>query len=139
MKNENVIKVVAAIGFITMVFVNYLANALPIGGITTAEASGALPNLFTPAGITFPFGDLSIYCSLATPSINLKLQKTKKQAASFAKIRKVYILTSLANVCWILAWHYQIHLAFSINHADLPHFSHEHSQHHEQPEIFAQR
>ena len=31
-----------------MIYTNYLANALPIGGITTGEVSDLLDNLFTP-------------------------------------------------------------------------------------------
>ncbi len=108
MKNENITKIVAAIAFILMVFVNYLANALPIGGITTAEASDAYPNLFTPTGITFSIWGLIYLLLLGYTIYQFKTSKNKEQTASFAKIRKVYILTSLANICWIFAWHYQI-------------------------------
>ena len=108
MKNKNVIKIVAAIGFIAMVFVNYLANALPIGGITTAEASDAYPNLFTPAGITFSIWGLIYLLLLGYTIYQFKTPKDKQQALSFSKIRKIFILTSLANIGWIFSWHYQI-------------------------------
>jgi translocator protein len=39
--------------FAIMIFMNYLANALPLGGRTTGELSTQYPNLFVPAGITF--------------------------------------------------------------------------------------
>ena len=53
MKNSFLFKATIALAFFAVISINYLANALPIGGVTTGQASDALPNLFTPAGITF--------------------------------------------------------------------------------------
>jgi uncharacterized membrane protein len=41
------------IGFVQMLTINYLANILPINGITTGDLSDKLKNLFTPQGATF--------------------------------------------------------------------------------------
>ena len=48
-KTNLTLKISAALGYIAMVAVNFLANALPIGGVTTGEASDSFGNLFTPA------------------------------------------------------------------------------------------
>ena len=45
--------VLNAVGLAITLLVNYLANAIPIGGKTTAEASAQVPTLFTPAGYAF--------------------------------------------------------------------------------------
>jgi len=103
-------KIVAAVLYAVMVFVNYLANALPIGGITTGEASDAYANLFTPAGVTFSIWGL-IYLLLFVYVIyqftSLKDKKDKKTGQIFEKINGYFILSSLANIAWIFAWHYQ--------------------------------
>lgn len=52
-KNNLLLKISVAVGYAAMIGGNYLANALPIGGVTTGEASDSYGNLFTPAGITF--------------------------------------------------------------------------------------
>ena len=46
-----------------VIYTNYLANALPIGGVTTGEVSDLLDNLFTPTGFTFSIWGV-IYLSL---------------------------------------------------------------------------
>jgi hypothetical protein len=46
-----------SLAFLVVIYVNYLANSLPINGKTTGELSGLYPNYFVPAGITFPSGE----------------------------------------------------------------------------------
>ncbi len=48
-----ILKILNLVFLIAMVYVNYLANSLPINSQTTGEISNAYSNLFTPAGITF--------------------------------------------------------------------------------------
>ncbi len=113
MKNSHYLylKITAAVGYIAMVYVNYLANALPIGGVTTGEASDAYANLFTPAGITFSIWGL-IYLLLGAYVIfqffypkNKQDDKTEKL---LAEVNKYFILSSLVNIAWIFAWHYGV-------------------------------
>ena len=62
LKNERV-KYLSLILFSLVIYTNYLANALPIGGVTTGEVSDLLDNLFTPTGFTFSIWGI-IYLSL---------------------------------------------------------------------------
>lgn len=101
-------KIAAAVAFVAMIFVNYLANALPLGGITTGEASDAYPNLFTPAGVTFSIWGVIYLFLLGYTIYQFKTPKQKKRAENFDTIRKLYLFTSLANIAWIFAWHYQV-------------------------------
>jgi hypothetical protein len=102
-----------------MVAVNFLANALPIGGVTTGGASDAYANLFTPAGVTFAIWGL-IYLLLLLYTlyqfglgIGLGLglgqeKKSPKREKLFTTINQYFLVTSLANIAWIFAWHYGI-------------------------------
>jgi tryptophan-rich sensory protein len=89
--------------FAAMVFMNYLANAVPINGRTTGALSGAYPNLFVPAGITFSIWGI-IYLLLAVYCV-LQFMPDSKEAAS--KINVLFIISCVLNGLWIVAWHYQ--------------------------------
>ena len=107
-KKIMVLQVLNIIAFIGMVIVNYLANALPINGLTTGEISEMYPNLFTPASITFAIWGL-IYLLLA-------LFVYHQAKGLFSNIRPrvnlvndiglQFIFSCLLNISWILAWHY---------------------------------
>lgn len=105
------LKFFAAAGYVAMVVMNYLANALPIGGVTTGDASDAYANLFTPAGITFSIWGL-IYLLLAVYVIFqfgiIGKKKSKPNDGLLAKINVYFLISSLANISWIFAWHYGI-------------------------------
>jgi hypothetical protein len=90
-----------------MVVVNYLANALPIGGVTTGEASDAFANLFTPAGLTFSIWGL-IYFLLLIYVVYQFGVKSEGQEEKISKINIYFLITSLTNIAWIFAWHYGV-------------------------------
>ncbi len=101
-----VLKIFAAVAFIAMVAVNFLAQALPINGMTPGEVSDSLPNLFAPAGFTFSIWGL-IYLTLAVFTIyQLGFTKQFDKTAVPDKVRALFILSSLANIAWIFSWHY---------------------------------
>ena len=97
------LKISTTITFIAMVVVNSLANILPINNTTTGQVSDAYPNIFAPAGITFSIWGL-IYLLLAIYTI---YQFTKNKEI-FNKINPYFLVSSLANIAWIFAWHYQL-------------------------------
>ncbi|MGM5482714.1 MAG: tryptophan-rich sensory protein [Nanobdellota archaeon] len=105
MKNIS-LKILAALAYIAMVIVNFLANSLPINNRSTGAISDAYPNLFAPAGLTFSIWGL-IYLLLAGYLIYQFISKSnKKKEALLKKINILFIGTSLANLSWIFAWHY---------------------------------
>jgi hypothetical protein len=129
------IKLVALISFLLMIALNALANILPINGISTGEVSDSYANLFAPAGFTFSIWGV-IYLLLALFTIyqfadragksadSLKKQtedtsdgaayresagldqSIKKGTISISYIRVLFIISSIINAVWILAWHY---------------------------------
>lgn len=88
--------------FSIMIVMNYLANALPLNGRNTGEISDSLPNLFTPAGLTFSIWGI-IYIMLI---IFCVLQFTTSQQAVISRIGWLFGLTCVFNALWIAAWHY---------------------------------
>lgn len=99
------IKVVASVAYIAMVAVNFLANGLPINNRSTGQISDAYPNLFAPAGLTFSIWGL-IYLLLAGYVVYQFINKGQKEEDLLGKINPFFIATSLANISWIFAWHY---------------------------------
>lgn len=97
------------VALVVMVVMNVLANALPINGLTTAQISDSLPNLFTPIGFTFAIWGV-IYTLLALFTIF----QTGWMPGTRATARKVaravgpwFVVSSVANSLWIVAWHYE--------------------------------
>jgi tryptophan-rich sensory protein len=89
--------------FAGMMVMNYLANALPLGGKTTGELSDAYPNLFVPAGVTFSIWGV-IYLLLAGFCV---AQFSLKGAPIAASLGWLFAVSCLLNGLWIVAWHYE--------------------------------
>ncbi len=96
-------KILNIVFFALMVVMNYLANALPLGGKTTGALSAQYPNLFVPAGITFSIWGV-IYLLLA---IFVVLQFREQNKAMVEAIGWAFALSCLLNALWIVAWHYE--------------------------------
>lgn len=100
--------VLATFFFVIMILINVLANTLPIGGITTGAVSDKYPNLFQPTGATFSIWGI-IYLLLG---IFLVSQITSLSSISainssiLIKLNYLFALTSIINVLWLFAWHY---------------------------------
>jgi hypothetical protein len=107
--NGLLVKIFVAITFAAMVAVNFLANSLPINNRSTGAISDAYPNLFAPAGLTFAIWGL-IYFLLAGyvlyQFISFGKEGGQKKEALLKKVNVLFIATSLANISWIFAWHY---------------------------------
>jgi hypothetical protein len=100
--NTKIFKILTPLAYVAMVVVNYLANTLPIAGRDTGAVSGSYPNLFAPAGYAFSIWGL-IYILLA---IYVIYQSKKGKGDLVLKVNGLFVLTSLLNIWWILAWHY---------------------------------
>lgn len=101
---RQVLVIVALAGTI---FVNYLANALPINNRSTGEISDSFPVRFTPAGYVFSIWSL-IYLGLLIYAIYQALPSQRANPRQRV-IGWLFILSSLANSSWIFAWHYGLY------------------------------
>lgn len=98
-------KIFTGVAYVAMVAVNFMANGLPINNRSTGEISDAYPNLFAPAGPAFSIWGL-IYLLLGGYMLYQFVKKDKKINDLFKKINPLFIATSIANISWIFAWHY---------------------------------
>jgi hypothetical protein len=111
MKNY-LLKIFALITYVAMVTVNFLANSLPINQRSTGDISDAYQNLFTPAGLTFSIWGL-IYLLLAGYVIYQFIKSNPEKEKVVNQINPLFIATSIANILWIFAWHYD-YIALSV-------------------------
>jgi hypothetical protein len=98
------------LGFFGMVIVNYLAVALPLNNKTTGELSDQYPNLFVPSGFTFSIWGV-IYLLLAifmVYQLVYAFRKHRQNISFLEKIGILFFLSSLANLSWIFAWHFEL-------------------------------
>jgi hypothetical protein len=100
--------IAAAVTYIAMVTVNALANILPINGRNTGAISDFYENLFAPIGFTFSIWGL-IYLLLAGFTLfqlmKWNLEEGEEQDFIY-KVSGLFTLSSIANLVWIFAWHY---------------------------------
>lgn len=103
------IQMINILSFIAVLVVNGMANALPLGGNTTGELSDLYPNLFVPAGLTFSIWGV-IYLSLAVFIVYQArdlLARNKIEMSWLQSIGWLFMVSCLANIGWLLAWHYR--------------------------------
>lgn len=104
---KNTIPILNIFSLLAVIFVNALANALPINGYNTGELSAMYPNLFVPAGFTFSIWGI-IYLVLIVWAIYFLLPNQRKQSRyQIHGVGKWFILSSFGNIAWIFAWHYK--------------------------------
>lgn len=108
-KDNFAIKIIVLITYIGMVITNVLANSLPINGITTGAVSDAYENLFAPAGITFIIWGVIYLLLLVYSFFQLGIiakDINENRSVLIKNIGILFSISSLANIIWILAWHY---------------------------------
>ncbi|MBY6035842.1 tryptophan-rich sensory protein [Fictibacillus nanhaiensis] len=88
-----------------VIFVNYLANALPLNGNTTGELSAKYNVLITPAGYAFSIWGL-IYTMLV---IWVIYQASPRHIHNpmFQKLGYWFVVNCMLNIIWIFVWHYE--------------------------------
>ncbi|TAF95485.1 MAG: hypothetical protein EAZ32_06405 [Cytophagia bacterium] len=112
--NTAVVKILQVLNWVffsLMVFVNYLANALPINNKNTGELSNQYPNLFVPAPLTFAIWGVIyllvlVFCVVQSKSL-FSRNADPITAILVSKIGLFFIVSCLFNVGWILVWHYE--------------------------------
>ena len=99
------IQILNLIAVIATVAVNSLANIIPFNGLTTGEVSDAIPNLFTPAGYVFSIWTV-IYLGLFAFAV-YQVLPSKRDEEFLDRIGYWFVVSSVFNIAWIFAWHYE--------------------------------
>jgi len=98
-------QIVNIIVTIAVIVVNALANTLPINGQTTGEISDRFDVYFVPPGYVFSIWGL-IYVALVAFTVYQALP-SQRENPSLRRMGYLYALTGVANIAWLLLWHYE--------------------------------
>lgn len=108
-KNKSIFN---ALSYIVMIAANMLALLLPINGQTTAQVAEAYPNLFAPARVTFGIWGVIYFSLLCFVVYQLWLAFSNKRPETLAhlmlKMKDWFLISSVANACWLFSWHYHL-------------------------------
>lgn len=104
---KNILQVLNAVTFISVVVVNYLSNTGKMNNTTIGEVSGDLTTLFTPAGYAFSIWGL-IYLLLLGFVIyqGRSIFTAVKDDDLVLKTGWWFVLSNLANAAWVICWLY---------------------------------
>ena len=100
------IRLLNLVALIAVLIINGLATSGTINGTDTGELSDAWPSLFTPAGYVFSIWGL-IYTLLIVFAI-YQLLPSQRNNPRLERLGSMFVISSLFNIGWILAWHYQL-------------------------------
>lgn len=104
--NFFILNLLQSLSLAGVIYVNYLANSLPINGMTTGELSGLYPNYFVPAGITFAIWGI-IYLLLLLYVVRSWFGESSGGGEVDATRYLWFMVSGAGNAGWIFAWHYQ--------------------------------
>jgi len=98
------------LSYLVMIGVNWMANGLPLNGLTTGDISDAYPNLFAPIGFTFAIWGViyGLLLGFVVYQYMILSGKKDKMRATVEKVGGWFALNALANAAWIFAWHYGV-------------------------------
>ena len=97
------------LAFLAMLTVNALSSILPINGVTPKEVSDRYPNLFVPAPLTFAIWGVIYLFVFGYTLYLLGVFHTRGETCNaklFNRTGIVFIISSILNLSWVLAWHY---------------------------------
>lgn len=105
--NSKTLQVFNILGLLLVLTLNYLANALPVGGRTTGEVAAIYTNLFVPAGYAFSIWGLIYLLLVVFVVLQARglFHKSTPPPPYVEQIGWWFVLSCLANALWILAWH----------------------------------
>lgn len=98
-------RIMVTLSVLLTIVVNGLANALPINGQTTGDISNRFEVLFTPANYVFAIWGV-IYIGLICIAVYQALP-SQKANPRLEKVRGWMVVSGVANIAWILLWHYE--------------------------------
>jgi hypothetical protein len=109
-------KIITAISFTVLLVLIILVNTLSLNGMKSWEILASYPNLVTPARYTcfiwsFIYLHLTAFTLYQLDLFPMLQTRIKKEVLSH--IRILFIVSSLSNIAWIFAWHYDF-LALSL-------------------------
>lgn len=102
----NTLKIFNVLALLLVIVVNFLANALPINGVTTAAISNKYYNEFAPANITFSIWAV-IYSLIIGVMIWQFIGQNHLKSIAVKEISIWFIINCVLNTVWLYAWHHE--------------------------------
>ena len=99
-------KLSVLLAFAATMVVNFMATTGKINGISTANVSDAHPTLLTPRGYTFSIWGI-IYILLLLYVLFQLFSDKLSESGKHTKIAFWFVVSSIFNIGWIFAWHYE--------------------------------
>ncbi len=103
--NDSLRQILVISGLAMVLTVNFLANFIPINGMTTGELSDNFPVYFVPAGYVFSIWGLIYLFQIAY--VVYQALPAQKDNPVQRKIAPWYLVNCIGNSLWIFLWHYQ--------------------------------
>lgn len=103
---DTIRQIVNVLATLVVLIVNYLANALPLNGLSTGDISDRFDVYFVPAGYVFAIWGL-IYLALIAFSIYQALPG-QRDNARLRRMGYLYALSAVFNITWLFLWHYEV-------------------------------
>lgn len=101
-----IMKSLVLLFYVFMVYMNYLANALPLNNRSTGAISDSYPSLFTPSGFTFAIWGV-IYLMLFAFVVKILMEPAQSFDQEYMmRIVYLFVASSVLNILWLLCWHY---------------------------------
>jgi translocator protein len=97
---------ISLLAFIAVIVVNYLSNALPLGGKTMQQLSDQLGVLFQPAGYAFSIWGI-IYLFVFIWIIRMFFRSTREKEW-YGKAASAFVASCIFNIAWLFTFHYQL-------------------------------
>lgn len=106
MYTERLRQILCFVTLAIVLVVNYLANALPLGGNPTGELARSFDVLFLPAGYVFSIWGL-IYLLLIAFTV-FQAQLRHRYDRELDRIGTAFCYTNVANVLWLVFFHSEL-------------------------------
>ncbi len=103
--NDSLRQILVVVGLVVVLLVNFLADYIPINGITTGELSDSFDVYLVPAGYVFAVWGLIYLFQILF--VIYKALPSQQDNALQRKIAPWYLLNCIGNTAWILVWHYK--------------------------------
>lgn len=103
--NEWFWPLVNLVGLLVVVAINALANIVPFNDLTTGEVITRDPISFQPAGWTFSIWNLIYLLLFAFVAYGLLTRG--RRDFRMGRIGLLFLVANIANIAWLLLWHYE--------------------------------
>ncbi len=87
-----------------VLILNWLANAIPLGGRSTGEISAMFPVLITPA--TYAFAIWGVIYVFLTGFVVYQLLPSGQKQPEVQAVGPWFVISCLFNCAWVVLWHY---------------------------------